>query len=273
MGDAMRCSKARVLAMVLAGSLLQLAAPVCAQDDDYANPDRPGIADGSKVIDAGQVEVEIGVQEELRNDGDAHDRRIFFPALLRVGLGSNLEARVETNSYTWERSNDPVACVQHTQGGAPVSVGMKYQFAQSDGIAHPSLGVIARIFPASGSGNFATHHVTGDVRLAADWDVASKWSLNPNIGVASYEDDSGRRFTAGLFALTLNFNPSKKLNFFLDTGQQFPERKNGRTSIIVDGGVAYMVNKDIQLDFSMGTKVAGETPPHPFLAAGVSKRF
>ena len=43
--------------------------------------------------------------------------------------------------------------------------------------------------------------------------------------------------------------------------------------MIYDAGVAYIVGHDIQLDLSVGTGAAGLTPPHPFVSAGISKRF
>lgn len=258
---------------------LALLAPISAQaqsaagDEDYINPDRPGIADGSKVVGAGHFQVEIGVQEEFRQSGGASDRTLFIPTLLRLGLSKNWELRVETTgAYIRDRVSDPASGVTNSQGADPVSLGVKYHFQDSAGLSQPSLGVILRVFAPSGSGSFKTSHATADLRLAADWDITPKWSLNPNVGVAIYES-AGRTYEAGLFATTLNYNPSPILNFFVDTGIQSPETKHGRTSMIFDGGIAYIVGHDIQLDFSVGTGAAGSTPPHPFVAAGISKRF
>ena len=265
-------SKFPLLALGMVSCLIFFSSPAAAEEEDLINPDRPGIADGSAVIGPGRVQVELGLQEEFRNDGAVRDRRIFNPTLVRLGLTHKLELRVETLGYEFERLRDPDLGSVHSHGANPISIGAKYQFQTSNGIAHPSLGIIARVFAASGSGSFKTHHATGDVRLAADWDFAPKWSLNPNIGVAAYEDADGTRFNAALFALTLNYNPNKHLNFFIDTGEQGPEQKHGRTSAI-DTGIAYIVGKDIQLDLSVGTKLTGQTPPHPFIAIGFSKRF
>lgn len=57
-----------------------------------------------------------------------------------------------------------------------------------------------------------------------------------------------RSYTAGLFAATLNFNPSKVVNFFVDTGVQAPEERNGKASMIVDAGGALIIGHNIQLD-------------------------
>jgi hypothetical protein len=254
-------------------ALLLPAPPAVADPEDYANPDRPGIADGSNVVGPGRFQIETGIQQEFRHTDGTGDRRIFVPTLLRLGLTEELEARVETNAYTWERTSDPINGIGRTEGGAPISLGLKYHFQDSDGISQPSVGTILRVFAPSGSGDFRTHHATGDFRFAADWDFAPSLSLNPNIGVGVYEGVDGRLLTAGLFAATLNYNPSKQLNFFVDTGLQSPEERNGATSIIYDAGIAYLINPDVQLDLSVGTGGGGRTTPHPFLSAGISKRF
>jgi hypothetical protein len=246
-------------------------APAAAED--YINPDRPGIADGSNVVVAGRIQIETAVQAELRRPDGGRETTVLLPTLFRLGLNPDWELRIESNAYAWDRLNEPAGGTSKSGGAEPVSVGVKYHFLDGAGVRQPSLGIILRVFPPSGSGDFKTDHVTADLRLAADWDIAPKWSLNPNVGVASYEDSSGKTFQAALFATTLNFNPSPVLNLFIDTGVQSPESKHGHTSVIYDAGGAYIIGHDIQLDVSLGTGAAGATPAHPFVAAGISKRF
>jgi hypothetical protein len=248
-------------------SIPALAGP----DDDYINPDRPGIADGSTTVGRGHFQIETAFQREFREGGD--DRTTFIPTLLRYGFADKWEVRVESNTYTWEKQVDPGQGNTYSHGFAPTSIGLKYNFVDAVGSKQPSVGAIVRVFPPSGSGDFRNTHTTGDFRLAADWNFADKWSLNPNVGVGEYQDKESRTYTAGLFAATLNFDPSKVLNFFVDAGIQTPEEKNGRTSMIVDAGGAFIIGHDIQLDLSVGTGVAGSTPPYPFISAGFSKRF
>lgn len=262
----------RAVTMLGAGFIPD-AAHAQALDDDYINADRPGIADGSYVVGGGRFEIETAIQWEYHENDPGHDRRLFVPTLLRLGIDSRWEIRVEGNSYSRTVSHGPGRDVSESDGLAPTSVGFKYHFIDSEGTQRPSLATIVRVFPPSGSGDFRTHHTTGDVRLAADWDLSSKWSINPNVGIARYEDDSGRAFVAGLAAATLNYNPSKVLNFFVDTGLQAPESKHGRASLIVDAGTAYIIGRDIQLDLSAGLGAAGAAPPKAFIAAGFSKRF
>ena len=241
---------------------------------DFINPDRPGIADGSNVIGRHRFQIELGVQQEFRKDSGVSTRTTFIPTLLRFGIDNRWEARIEGNNFTFLRTSDPTAGVSKTAGLAPLSFGFKYHFQDQPGPRkRPSLGTIFRLFPASGSGGFSSNHTTGDLRLVADWAMSDQWSLNPNIGLGLYEDGNGRTFTTGLSALTLNYNPTPRINPFLDMGLLAPEQRNGRSSLIFDGGIAFLTSRNVQLDLSYGTGALGRTSPHPFWSAGVSARF
>lgn len=234
--------------------LFLLASPAFAQDADLINPDRPGIADGSAVVGPGIFQLEAGLERDHGSDG----RSIATPLLLRYGLSKAFEMRVEGNGYIHANG---------ANGFAPVSIGMKYHFNDA-----PSLGVIARIFVPSGTGAQRSHETSADVRLAADINIGEKWSLNPNIGVASQDDGDGR-FTSGLAAFTVQYNISDHANVFVDGAVQSPEQRGGSSSLIVDAGGALIVGRNTQLDASVGWGAHGTTPPNVFLAAGISRRF
>ncbi len=245
-----------------------------AEQPDLINPDRPGIADGSTVIGRRRFQIETAAQKEFRSSGGSTEHRLFFPTLLRFGVNDMWEGRVETLSgYTQTRTFDPATGISRTDGYSPISLGFKYHWQDSKGVRHPSLGTIFRLFVPSGSSDFGSHRFQADLRLAADIDLNDSWSLNPNVGVGVYDDGNSGVFATTLFAMTLNyFNKAKTVNPFVDVGVQGPEEKRGRTSVIVDTGVAYILNKNLQLDASVGTGVLGRTPPHPFWAVGISIR-
>jgi hypothetical protein len=276
-------NKAFIIAVTLAAfvsasaqSLPQhdLSAQQSTAEPDLINPDRPGIADGSAVIGAKGFQIESGVQEEFRRSGSEREHTFFVPTLLRFGIDSHWEFRIEGNTFTRVATFDSTNTVSHTSGFAPTSIGFKYHIYNSNNDHQISLGTIVRVFPAWGSKEFRTQHATGDIRLAADWNLAPslKLSVNPNIGVGRYEDDKGKLFTATLFAITLNYLPTKKLNPFIDLGVQYPEAKNGKTAAILDGGIAYIIGQNLQIDASIGTRAHGDTAPQPFLGFGISWR-
>ena len=241
---------------------------------DLINPDRPGIADGSNVVGAKRFQIESGGQLEFRRTDGSREHTFFVPTLLRFGIDSRWEVRIEGNTFTRVTTFDLGNGEDQTSGFATTSIGFKYHIYNSNGDHQLSLGTIVRVFPPWGSKEFRTQHTTEDFRLAADWNFAPclKMSLNPNIGLARYEDDQGRLFTAGLFAITLNYQPTKRLNPFVDLGVQFPESSNGKTAAVLDGGVAYIIGRNLQIDAGIGTMVHGETAPRPLLEFGLSWR-
>ena len=255
-----------LLMLVAALAGLATAAPALADD---INADRPGIADGSGVVGTGRLQVEAGLQREWRKDGDVRERLTYVPALLRIGITDQWEARIEGNTFGWQNQSDAA----RSTGAMPVSLGLKYHVSVNGEGGTPGVAVIARVFPRSGSDTFGTHRATGDVRLVADIALTPDWSVTPNIGVARQEDDVGRPFNTALLATTLAYAASKQLNVFLDTGMQSREERHGRKQVIVDTGVAYVLTPDVQLDATVGRGVHGATPPRVYASAGVSVRF
>jgi len=248
------------------GLLLLAAAPSHAEQE--FNSDRPGVADGSDVVGGRLVQIETGFQREWRKAGDDPRRETFFPTLLRIGLADDWEARFESDLYSWMRQADGT----RAEAWAPFSVGFKYHFLEAQG-AIPSVGAIVRLVPPSGSNSLRTRHATGDLRLAADWELTEKWSLNPNLGFGTDEDDEGRRFSTRLFAMTVGYKPVPSLELSLDVSGQSPEAHGGRTAVLYAASAAYMLKRDLQVDLTLGARGAGDTPPRRLLAAGFSWRF
>jgi len=239
---------------------IAIAAAAFAQEKEPINADRPGIADGSQTIGRGVFQAELGGERDHFTDGNVHV--LSTPLLLRYGLTAPLELRVEGNG--WARVTAPGF---RTSGWTPTSIGAKFHFLDK-----PSLGLIARWFPPSGTGDFKSEHPAADLRLAGDIDISEAWSLNPNVGVASRDDGDGR-FTAALAALTLQYNLSKKANVFVDGGLQAPESKGGSTALLLDAGAVWIVGNNTQLDIEAGWGARGQSPPNVFVGAGISRRF
>jgi hypothetical protein len=273
----------RILLAVTAALVALLSAPLLVRaaasqvvgptaptiEADLISTDRPGIADSSTVIDRGRLQLEIGYQADFGDDQGTKSRTSYVPALFRVGLGSGLEGRIETNTYVWEHTSDASGSVT-TSGWPASSLGLKYRFVEATEIRRPSLAVIGRVFPASGSNGFGTTRLTSDARLVADVDLSAAWSLNPNVGLGRYEG-GGTAFTAALIAVTLTYAPAPHLSPFVDVAWQSPIDINGPSSLLIDAGLGYIVGRNIQLDVSAGYGVHGPAPK-PFISFGVSLR-
>src|ERR1051326_2205415 len=232
--------------------LVVLVAVPATADDQSINADRPGIADGSMTVGKGAFQIETGAER----DDASHERDLSTPTLLRYGLANDFELRVESEGYQ--------RILDDGSGWAPVSIGFKSHFLEPDKAKHrPSLGIIGRVFVPSGSGEFRSHHTTGDLRLAADLDLDDQWSVTPNAGV-EFDD----QHTAALAAMTIQYNITQRLNVFVDGGYQ-----SKPSSLLLDAGAAWIINPRTQLDFSIGWGAHGGDTPNVFWSAGISRSW
>jgi hypothetical protein len=264
-----------LLAGVAAACLLLGGTAVHAaqEGEDSIEADRPGMAESSSVVGTGHVQLEMGLQQEYSRGNGTRERTLIVPTLVRIGVTDKLEVRIEGDTYTRMHETPPGGPGARSEGMAPTSIGAKMRLREAEGSEGASTAAILRYTPRSGSGNFKSTHATGDLRFVADWELASKWSLNPNIGVGLYEDDAQRRYTSALVAATLGYDASKALNLFIDTGMQYPESKGGGLGAIIDVGASYLIGRNLRLDLSAGSRLAGTTYPRTFVSVGFSQRF
>jgi hypothetical protein len=230
------------------------------------NADRPGLADGSTTLARGTIQIELGLERDDASQGGAGQRTLSTPTLLRYGITDSFELRIEGSGYQRARTEGG-----SESGWAPASLGMKLHLVDEKADVHlPSLGIIARAFVPSGSGAFRSEKVNGDLRLAADFTLNDRWSLNPHLGVAH---DAADGLTSVLAALTIQCNISPTVGVFVDGEMQAPEQRGGVSSLLLDTGAAWIVGNDTQVDVSIGWGAHGVTPPNVFWSAGVSRRF
>lgn len=256
-----------MLQAILLATLTGLSASATAVEDVIAS-DRPGFADGADVVGRSRIQVEAGIQRDTNRAGEDPERRTFLPTLLRAGLTEASEVRLESDLYAWMRHPEG----PRSEAYAPMSFGFKYRFREAAN-GQPALAAIVRATPPSGSKTLRSHRTTGDVRIAADLELSEKWSVNPNVGFALEEDDEGRRFRTASIAGTLAYKPTRTLELFVDSAVKTPETKGRRSSLVSDGGIAYLLSRDVQVDMSIGRRGRGTTAPRSFLAAGMSVRF
>ena len=258
----------RLFSLWLGATLLLIAPSRLLAADDPINPDRPGLADGSETVGPQKFQIELGIDRD--HTTATEERSTSTPLLLRYGLTSRLEARLETQGYQRTSSSDGLQR-QTSSTLNPLSIGAKFHFLDRQE-GRPSLGLIARLTPPSGTGDTKSHLTTGDLRLAADYDLSKKWTVNPNVGVAAYEGPDGRRFSAALTALTIQYNINENLNAFIDGGLQSPQDRDGGSSLQLDTGAAWILGNDTQLDASV-TWTARGSGPNVTWSAGISRRF
>jgi hypothetical protein len=256
--------------------LLAVGGPALAAP--FENPietDRPDITETSTVVGKGRFQIETAVLGEYLDQGGIDERGFFTPTLLRWGFNDRWEMRLETDGFSHARLDPRRGRSFSTSGYSPLAPGLKYHFQDPrEGSNRPSLGAIFHLNVPSGSGAFRAEKLTGDLKIAADWDLAPKWALGVNAGLLLDEDDAGEAFWSGLLTAAVARDLTDRLRTFIELAVQQPESsRGGRGGLILDGGFAYLLDADTQLDLALGTGLTGRTTPDFFWTVGFSKRF
>lgn len=242
-----------------------------AADDDSITTDRPGVAESSKVVGKGRVQLETSAQwERLRND-DEHSRTLSTPTLLRIGVGERTELRIETDGRTVIHDHPPGSPASVEAGWADTEVGVKWHLADQQD-KHPSLGLLLHAALPSGSASQRGHGVRPSLRLSAEWELADGYALGVMPGVGSDSDDAGQRYGYGLLALNLGKDFGERAHGFVElAAPQVAHAGHGGTQLLVDTGLTWALNKDCQVDVSV-THGLNHRTPDLGLAFGLSVR-
>jgi hypothetical protein len=260
-----------------AAILCCLAAPGArAGDNEPISTDRPDFVESSQVVGKGRVQLETSLQWE--RGGDALDSRtLSTPSLLRIGLGESGELRIETDGRNRIHATDPATGGRATMAGyADTALGIKWHLAdqQGEGIhAAPSLGVLLHADLPSGSRELRGHGVRPSLRLAAEWELADGYSFGVMPGLAVESDDDGKRYGYGILAATLGKELNERVRGFVEVAMpQIARASHGGTQASFDTGLAYLVNKDCQVDVSV-VRGLNRRSPDLSLAFGLSLRM
>ena len=120
-----------VRATLVAFMLLSLT-PVGFAAEDLST-DRPDFVESSDVLDAGRFQLELGLSFERDREGGVRSRGRSTPALLRIGLGHSLEARIETDGLLRASSTDSSTHLgTRDHGAADVALGLKWHTSDGD---------------------------------------------------------------------------------------------------------------------------------------------
>lgn len=121
----------------------------------------------------------------------------------------------------------------------------------------------------TGEGSFGEDELQPGGRLALDFQVTDRLNVGSNVGWA-YLRSEGERFHQALVSLVLGYGVSEPLTVFLEGYGFFPENRGGGSNYYVDGGLAWRLGPDLQLDWRIGV---GLQDPDPNWLTGVGVSF
>ncbi len=231
-----------LLVSVIAVSVLS-SAPALAEP---ITTDRPDIAESSLAMGAGAYQLEQGTSFEAGG--------LSFPSLQRLGIGSNVELRLET----------PIVTLSGAQAAfTEVGLGAKWHFLDGGELGHmPSMGLIGHAVVNS------LGQVEPVFKLAADTSLPLEFDLGMNVGASL---PPGNTSPALNYAASLSRSLSDSFRFYVEASS-VNDLMAGTNELGVDGGVALLLDESLQLDMAV-YKGLTDTSTDWYVGAGISKRW
>ncbi|MYM75025.1 transporter [Duganella sp. FT134W] len=254
---------------------LLLAYPLLAQADekDQIVTDRPDFVESSNVVGAGRFQIETSFALDRNKANGIKERTYSTPTLLRFGLSDTVEARIETDGRMRVVTDDLNTGQRSTDNGyADVSVGVKWHVADAQG-SLPSMGVLAHVDLDSGSSAFRATGKGGSLRLAAEWELPEDFSLGVMPGIAWQHDDSGARYSSGIFGIVLGKEWNERFRSFIEySAPQIAKGRHGGSVTTFDVGAAYLLTDLVQVDTALSRGLNKNTPDWSW-TVGLSIKF
>ncbi len=225
-------------------------------------PDRPGLATGTYTVNPGQMIIESGIQTDFRRDGARQSAWSIPQLTLRGGITDALEWDIIWNGAALTDANGEPSDWSLTD----VAIGGKYSLYEGDSINITALGLVSLPVGTDPSTSDAFDPLLG---LLWDASLSDQISLFGAIQASTFETDDGRAHDVQV-ALGATFSHSDSLATFIEYFAAKPYADEPSTEI-VDAGVTYLLNEDIQLDFSAGVALNNATDH--FIGAGIAWQF
>ena len=227
--------------------------------------DRPDFTESALTVSPWHVQVEMGYTA-ARVDGNTESS--VGELLIRVGLVEWLEARVGLNSFAWvaAEGNDP-------EGLEDVSLGAKINFVRAKpGTPIPDLGLLLGASFPTGAGELGQgSDVLPGATLAAGLDLTEWMSAGANIGWG-YLDDGAGRYSQFAASLALGFALTERLGAYAEYFGFAPEFDEGPDSHFLNGGLTFLISRDVQVDARAGFSV-DDAETDSFFGIGLAFRI
>jgi len=259
-----------VRSLAAAGVLTLLALNAWAADEpEPISPDRAGASLSTTTVGRGAIQLETGLAyERERIAASPTDRRFTVEGGLRVGVTEHLELRAEGEPLVVLRGAEN----ETNHGDFTLSAKYRVLDAAEDS-PRPSLGVFPFVKlpvaePPIGSGK-----TDFGALLLASFSLPGQLSLDLDAGLAAVgQSHPGGYLLQALVVAGLSRDVIDGLTLFTDLAYGSRDERSSRDSVVLDAGVLWRATRDVALDASVVTSLAGPGPDWR-VRGGVSVRF
>ena len=250
-------------------AILALGTSVAVAEEDLIPTDRPSLSTSTVTVPPGALQIESGVEyTRSRLSHGQNEQQFLVDVLLRTGITSRLEARLDMNPLVWLKDADT------NIGFGDLTLSVKYRFFDSpEGSRWPSLGVLPFVKLPTARSPIGSERVDFGCTALATFDLPWQLSLDANVGLAGLGQSQGAAFLLQeTVSASLNRQISARWAMYGELFYASPSERGSRDVVGFDTGVQFLVLPRVVLD--MTAQVARGTPGPDFaIRAGLSVRF
>jgi hypothetical protein len=242
------------------------------QKESLIDADRPDQTESPTISAFMRPQIELGYYYERTSEGTYFtETNMLYPAaLLRLGVAEDAELRMYVNirNLKFEQTGGVpgIASTTSTTGLMPIAFGTKLKVFKHKKLI-PEISVLFDISVGSWASKvFKTDEVNPTLTMLFQ-NKFKQLSVTYNLGLAMTNQLEN---TFEFYTFNLSYSITKRLQIF---GEVFGTyTKHGLPDNRFDGGLSFIIGKDIQID-AMGGKGIGEHLPVYFFSAGISFRL
>lgn len=214
--------------------------------------DRPDQTESPFLVPKGYFQFEDGFNYENENDQVLNIS--YSSMLLRYGLFDHFELRLGTDYNKAKRSG-----FDDIRGFSPFSIGGKIHVKTEKGWI-PQIAFLGHINIAkTGATDFMQKNHSTNLLLTFGHTLNNDLSLGYSFGV-EFPDDIN--YTIGTYTLVMGYAATDQVGAFIEVYGVFS--KNMTAENKVNGGITYLVNPNVQLDFAGGFGLSQYAPNNYF---------
>lgn len=225
-----------------------LAADADAQDS--IDPDRPDVTNGTHIVDAGLMQLEMGGQFL-----HAGDQRLFgSPFTARIGLTDWLEARIGTDGFVTQTDG-----IVRQSGVGNTNIGAKLRlWADPGGV--PVLSILPAVNLPTGDPDKGLGSGDRDYLLAVltGSDIGRHWHADVNYGIGAIGAGNGEsHFVQHLASISVSVAATDNLNPYVEAYWLSKQDARGPSVSAIDAGAIYELGPRYAVDGGVGVTVSG----------------
>ena len=230
---------------------------------------RPAFTEGVLLVPSGKAQIELGTSYTYFKQ-DIHE--IQHPSfVLKYGISKYFEMRVSGVSATYIYNSG-----NHKSGLFPIAIGLKLKMIDAKRYAPGSSfigGLTANVISTK---NFRTKYLAPYFKIIMEQYLPKNVGLMYNYGLTWNGEDAKPTYSVAIdttYTKLLKCNTHEKqhqFKYFFEVYGIYPH--GAQLDLFVKNGFAYLLNRYLQLDFSVGAGLLKHSPRF-VTSAGLAVRF